>query len=46
MASNEEIRRKCKVEACVFTRCGVACQGLVYDFFIGFCITLQLAVSD
>ena len=46
MASNEEIRRKCKVEACVFTRCGLACQGLVYDFCIGFCITLQLAVSD
>ena len=42
MVSNEEIRRKCKVdkvEACVFTRCGLACQGLVYDFFIGFCIT-------
>ena len=46
MASNEEIVRKCKVESCVFTRCGLACQGLVYDFCIGFCITLQLAVSD
>ena len=23
MASNEEIRHKCKVEACVFTRCGL-----------------------
>ena len=22
MASDKEIRRKCKVEACVFTRCG------------------------
>ena len=28
MASNEETPRKCKVEACVFTRCGLACEDL------------------